>query len=74
MQDLTSHEMRNPLSAIMQCADGITTLVEESTGSPSTLDLKIMANILESAQTVLLCAAHQKRYEDTNLKRANRRH
>jgi len=61
LQDLTSHEMRNPLSAIMQCADGITTLVEESMGSSSTVNLEIMANILESAQTVLLCAAHQKR-------------
>lgn len=64
--DTTSHEMRNPLSAILQSADAIT---------GSLIDLKNLPDfekqhgetidtIIESAQTITLCAQHQKRIVD----------
>lgn len=34
--DITSHEMRNPLSAILQSADGIATSLQEFQTSPKT--------------------------------------
>ncbi|RAL68171.1 hypothetical protein DID88_008879 [Monilinia fructigena] len=45
--DMTSHEMRNPLSAILQCSDEITS-----------------ALTIDAAQTIALCAQHQKRIVD----------
>ena len=72
--DMTSHEMRNPLSAIFQCADSIVSLLEDSVermadglgtdragGVTSSEPLK---NCIEAAQTILLCAQHQKRIVD----------
>ncbi|KAL6252948.1 hypothetical protein RBB50_000667 [Rhinocladiella similis] len=64
--DTTSHEMRNPLSAILQCADSITSSLTEmidadqwTTAQRETLELTI-----DSAQTITLCAQHQKRIVD----------
>ncbi|EXJ87447.1 hypothetical protein A1O3_04407 [Capronia epimyces CBS 606.96] len=64
--DTTSHEMRNPLSAILQCADSITASLVEmreedhlSKTQQEALDLCI-----DSAQTITLCAQHQKRIVD----------
>lgn len=66
--DMTSHEMRNPLSAILQSADGILTSMESS-GLPilndgMTLTDEVVETIIESAQTIILCAQHQKRIVD----------
>ncbi|CAJ2500598.1 Uu.00g034510.m01.CDS01 [Anthostomella pinea] len=67
--DITSHEMRNPLSAILQCADEIAnTLTFYSTSSEWTeksenLRLALEA-CLEAANTITLCASHQKRIVD----------
>lgn len=64
--DTTSHEMRNPLSAIMQCADGIGNFLERARRSREH-DLELMDildNINENSSTVLFCAAHQKRIID----------
>lgn len=66
--DITSHEMRNPLSAILQCADGIATLLSESLTLGS-LDInpEISASLKESissAETIQLCAQHQKSIVD----------
>ncbi|KAH0356815.1 histidine kinase, partial [Aureobasidium melanogenum] len=78
--DITSHEMRNPLSAILQCADEITTTMsrlrdglagQASLVSPidkflsksqntETID-GILSSTVDSAQTIALCAQHQKR-------------
>lgn len=60
-----SHEMRNPLSAILQCADGVNTAISEAKGSSSndelvSLDPEAMEYIEESTQTIILCAQHQK--------------
>jgi signal transduction histidine kinase/CheY-like chemotaxis protein len=61
--DMTSHEMRNPLSAILQCADEISGSLTEFKNNPNGKD--IPTNLLESnidaAQTIALCANHQTR-------------
>lgn len=72
--DMTSHEMRNPLSAILQCSDEITSALT----SPSLKRLKssmqdaetsqditeLIENSIDAAQTIALCAQHQKRIVD----------
>ncbi|KAI5270631.1 hypothetical protein E4T47_05965 [Aureobasidium subglaciale] len=71
--DMTSHEMRNPLSAILQSADGILTTLESSkqlgfasgSGSGSmSPGGDILETIMNSAQTIILCAQHQGRIVD----------
>ena len=62
--DMTSHEMRNPLSAILQCSDEISTtltefrgLQEQSEAAQSLFD--ILDSSIDAAQTIALCAQHQ---------------
>ncbi|KAK4553085.1 hypothetical protein LTR86_009812 [Recurvomyces mirabilis] len=64
--DTTSHEMRNPLSAITQLADGIARSLDESQNVPHhEINYKEIAQGNVSAAEVLLaCAAHQKRVID----------
>ncbi|KAF2001523.1 hypothetical protein P154DRAFT_521601 [Amniculicola lignicola CBS 123094] len=68
--DMTCHEMRNPLSAIIQSADGIITAFDPTAlGIDGTSDSQaraavVQATVLESAHTILLCAQHQKRIVD----------
>lgn len=64
--DTTSHEMRNPLSAILQCADSITgTLSEMRHADQLTREQKDLLDItIDSAQTITLCGQHQKRIVD----------
>lgn len=65
--DITSHEMRNPLSAILQCADEIsTTLTDYRSNSNSSLKPvdELIDNSIDAAQTIALCAQHQKRIVD----------
>ena len=52
--DMLSHEMRNPLSSILQLADGIMSLLEDLPKPDTTEPLK------DSAQTITLCARHMK--------------
>ncbi|KAH7027775.1 uncharacterized protein B0I36DRAFT_247821 [Microdochium trichocladiopsis] len=67
--DITSHEMRNPLSAILQCADEISGTLskyrgtEEAKQLTDTLRLAVDGS-LEAANTITLCASHQKRIVD----------
>lgn len=67
--DITSHEMRNPLSAILQCADEITTTLSEyKTGASD--DAKLMNAIessIDASCTIALCASHQKRIVDDGM-------
>jgi signal transduction histidine kinase len=60
--------MRNPLSAIVQCADSISTSMAELHNSPNTtLDPAITATVkscIEAAETIQLCAQHQKSIVD----------
>lgn len=64
--DTTSHEMRNPLSAILQCADSITTSLAEmaEANQLSGPQKAILELTMDSAQTITLCAQHQKRIVD----------
>jgi PAS domain S-box-containing protein len=67
--DITSHEMRNPLSAILQCADEIASTMNTYTlaneGPEKNENLKLaLAGCLEAANTITLCASHQKRIVD----------
>jgi signal transduction histidine kinase len=59
-----SHEMRNPLSAIVQCADGIVSALSDLIADEN---LDPRASIKESilaAETIQLCAQHQKSIVD----------
>jgi signal transduction histidine kinase len=63
--DITSHEMRNPLSAILQCADEISTgLGDFQEGESNVIDAELVKNSVEAAQTITLCAQHQKQIVD----------
>ncbi|KAK3693522.1 putative histidine kinase group protein [Podospora appendiculata] len=67
--DITSHEMRNPLSAILQCADEISTgLSQYRQSDPSSFDPgalnMLIDRCVEAANTISLCAGHQKRIVD----------
>ena len=60
--DMTSHEIRNPLSAIVQCADEISTVLADLRGfDDHTTDfIQAVDGCLEAAETIALCAEHQK--------------
>lgn len=64
--DMVSHEMRNPLSAITQLSDAIASSLEGyGTTRKRELDAKaLLETNVENANTILLCAAHQKRVID----------
>ncbi|TVY16498.1 Hybrid signal transduction histidine kinase K [Lachnellula arida] len=64
--DMTSHEMRNPLSAIVQCADwiGTSVLAFEGNSKDVLLPREILDEYADAAQTIQLCAQHQKRIVD----------
>ena len=57
--------MRNPLSAILQCADEISTILGDFRASGSqVIDSGVVADSIDAAQTIALCAQHQKRIVD----------
>ncbi|KAF8857518.1 hypothetical protein BDZ45DRAFT_623738 [Acephala macrosclerotiorum] len=65
--DMTSHEMRNPLSAIMLCADGVAnSVIEYQSSRDRNNDMlqELLESNLDAAQTIVLCAQHQKRIID----------
>ncbi|KAF2101968.1 hypothetical protein NA57DRAFT_33761, partial [Rhizodiscina lignyota] len=66
--DTTSHEMRNPLTAIIQCADDIirsyNNLLGSSEGNAVTVTYDLLETSLDAAQTIIQCAQHQKRIVD----------
>ncbi|KAL2831460.1 hypothetical protein BDW59DRAFT_182125 [Aspergillus cavernicola] len=59
--DMISHEVRNPLSAILHCAEDIMDVVQEKGGADSKAQ---MAKVAEAAETINLCVAHQKKIID----------
>ncbi|KAK3675909.1 hypothetical protein LTR78_004101 [Recurvomyces mirabilis] len=63
--DTTSHEMRNPLSAITQLADGIARSLDESPDMQhNELNYKAIAlDNVASAKILLACGGHQKRVQ-----------
>ncbi|KAF2215609.1 hypothetical protein CERZMDRAFT_34403 [Cercospora zeae-maydis SCOH1-5] len=63
--DITSHEMRNPLSAILQCSDDIvSSLTKFRQSGERIIPDDLLANCLDAAQTISLCSQHQKRIVD----------
>lgn len=59
--DMFSHELRNPFSATMQCADGILSAAINHQESGENLDIE---DLIDSAQTILMCVGHQIRIID----------
>ncbi|KAF2822202.1 putative histidine kinase HHK16p [Ophiobolus disseminans] len=60
--DITSHEMRNPLSAILMCADDIRdTLTQHKFHNE---DDKAVTECIEAANNIALCVQHQKSIVD----------
>lgn len=63
--DITSHEMRNPLSAILQCADQISDSISSFTAYRQKDEVEqLLESCLDAANTINLCASHQKRIVD----------
>lgn len=65
--DVVSHEMRNPLSAIVHCADAITIAVQECQTQLANIPescVEALDESLQSAKIILQCAHHQKRIID----------
>ncbi|KAJ4357153.1 uncharacterized protein N0V89_001728 [Didymosphaeria variabile] len=65
--DVVSHEMRNPLSAIVHCADSISTGVEECHAKVADLPALLLETLndnVASANIIMQCANHQKRIID----------
>lgn len=59
---ITSHEMRNPLSAILICSDDIRdTLTQHPFGQA---DQGVVADCIEAANNIALCVQHQKSIVD----------
>lgn len=55
----------DPLSAILQCADEISTILGDFRASGSNvIDETVLADSIDAAQTIALCAQHQKRIVD----------
>ncbi|KAK2674941.1 hypothetical protein RAB80_009925 [Fusarium oxysporum f. sp. vasinfectum] len=62
--DITSHEMRNPLSAILQCADDITSAMQACRTNGIAASREIIESCLDASQTIALCVQHQKSIVD----------
>ncbi|EHK40433.1 hypothetical protein TRIATDRAFT_296396 [Trichoderma atroviride IMI 206040] len=63
--DITSHEMRNPLSAILQCVDQIANSIASFTAHSDKAEVdSLLESCLDAANTINLCASHQKRIVD----------
>lgn len=58
--DITSHEMRNPMSAVLICADEIRDLLTQH----HLKEDETMKACLEAANTIVLCVQHQKSIVD----------
>ncbi|KAJ5283388.1 hypothetical protein N7505_001368 [Penicillium chrysogenum] len=58
--DMISHEVRNPLSAILHCAEDIMEAVQDQRKKGK----EQLADIAEAAETINLCVAHQKKIID----------
>lgn len=64
---MTSHEIRNPLASVILCGEEIiTTLTDlyQQDGDLSESVIEAVRSSLDAAQTIALCAQHQKRIVD----------
>lgn len=64
--DVKYSEMRNPLSAIVQCADWICTSISkfECDGADVVIPREVIDGYADATETIVLCAQHQKRIID----------
>ncbi|KAF2097032.1 aerobic respiration control sensor protein arcB [Rhizodiscina lignyota] len=62
--DITSHEMRNPLSAILQCADDISSTLTIFQSKATSPPQEVVESCLDAAETIALCVQHQKSIVD----------
>lgn len=62
--DITSHEMRNPLTAMMQLADSISHSMDTTEDADADVYKAILEQNVEAANTILTCTAHQRRIID----------
>ncbi|GAB7365113.1 hypothetical protein MBLNU230_g6203t1 [Neophaeotheca triangularis] len=65
--DITSHEARNPLSAIIMCAESLATTFGEMRlvgQDPIAVSKDTLESQMESAEIIMACAQHQKRIID----------
>ncbi|CAI6337241.1 unnamed protein product [Periconia digitata] len=67
--DMTSHELRNPLSAVVQCADSVISTLSTLTQDSSTIVHREKFNddintCIDSLHTIVSCSLHQKRIID----------
>jgi NTP pyrophosphatase (non-canonical NTP hydrolase) len=56
--DMVSHEIRNPLSAVMHLAEEVREVTKEIASTHTDLKDQV-ADILDAADTILLCVSHQ---------------
>lgn len=68
---MTSHELRNPLSAVVQCADSVIATLQQLTPTQvASMQSEIekvndeIATCIDSLQTIVSCSLHQKRVID----------
>jgi signal transduction histidine kinase len=59
---MTSHELRNPLSAVVQCADSVLNTLSTMEVTQTTKDE--IETCIDSLQTIVSCSLHQKRVID----------
>jgi len=63
--DMVSHEMRNPLNAILQCAEEVSQLLEpHTTNSGEVVQPDTASASLDAINTILYCGRHQKQIID----------
>lgn len=62
--DMISHEIRNPLSAVLHCAEEILEIVEPVKEGKAKFSEEDTSAVTESAETIKLCVAHQKNIVD----------
>lgn len=59
--DMISHEIRNPLSAILHCAEDILEAAQHGEADGTSIPIH---DIVEAAETITLCVSHQKNIVD----------
>lgn len=62
--DVFSHELRNPFSATLQCADGILSALMEFQNNGEKEHGLDVEEMIDSASTILVCVQHQMRIID----------
>jgi len=70
--DMTSHEMRNPMGAVLQCADEIMTSLSAFTNPGNihdavTIPRDLLDSTIDASETISYCTLHQKRYGDPRI-------